>query len=69
MRLPEICIRRPVLASMMSAALVLFGIIGFSRLPVREFPDVDSPIVNVNTFLRGANPQVIETTVGIHSRP
>jgi multidrug efflux pump len=48
---------------MMSATLVLFGIIGFTRLPVREFPDVDSPIVNVTTVLRGANPRVIESTV------
>ena len=47
----------------MSATLVLFGIIGFTRLPVREFPDVDSPIVNVTTVLRGANPRVIESTV------
>ena len=63
MRLPEICIKRPVLATMMSATLVLFGIIGFTRLPVREFPDVDSPIVNVTTVLRGANPRVIESAV------
>jgi multidrug efflux pump subunit AcrB len=48
---------------MMSAALILFGAIGFSRLPVRQYPDVDSPIVSVTTVLRGANPRVIETTV------
>lgn len=48
---------------MMSAALVLFGIIGFERLPVRQFPDVDSPIVSVNTTLRGANPRAIESAV------
>ena len=48
---------------MMSAALILFGAIGFSRLPVRQYPDVDSPIVSVTTALRGANPRVIETTV------
>lgn len=48
---------------MMSLTLVLFGIIGFTRLPVREFPDVDSPIVNVTTILRGANPRVVESTV------
>jgi multidrug efflux pump len=48
---------------MVSAALVLFGAIGFLRLPVREYPDVDSPIVSVSTFLRGANPRVIESTV------
>ena len=48
---------------MMSLALVLFGAIGYFRLPVREFPDVDAPIVSVTTVLRGANPRVIESTV------
>ena len=48
---------------MMSAALVLFGAIGYFRLPVREFPDVDAPIVSVTTVLRGANPRVVESTV------
>jgi multidrug efflux pump len=48
---------------MMSLALVLFGAIGYFRLPVREFPDVDAPIVSVTTVLRGANPRVMETTV------
>ncbi len=47
----------------MSTALVLFGAIGYFRLPVREFPDVDAPIVSVTTVLRGANPRVIESTV------
>ncbi|MEJ2319593.1 MAG: efflux RND transporter permease subunit [Gemmatimonadales bacterium] len=63
MKLPVTAIKRPVLASMMSAALILFGAIGFNRLPVRQYPDVDSPIVSVTTALRGANPRVIETTV------
>ena len=48
---------------MMSAALILFGAIGFTRLPVRQYPDVDSPIVSVSTVLRGANPRVVETAV------
>ncbi len=63
MKLSDTAIRRPVLASMMSAALVLFGAIGFLRLPVREFPDIDPPIVSVSTTLRGANPRVMESTV------
>jgi len=41
MKLPDTAIRRPVLASMLSAALVLFGVIGYSRLSVRELPDID----------------------------
>ncbi|HET9464541.1 MAG TPA: efflux RND transporter permease subunit, partial [Gemmatimonadales bacterium] len=56
-------IRRPVLASMLSLALVLFGAIGYTQLAVREFPDVDAPIVSVTTVLPGANPQVVESAV------
>ncbi|MGD2152649.1 MAG: efflux RND transporter permease subunit, partial [Gemmatimonadales bacterium] len=63
MKLSDTAIRRPVLAAMMSLALVLFGGIGYFRLPVREFPDVDAPIVSVTTVLRGANPRVMESTV------
>jgi len=47
----------------MSVALVLFGAIAFLRLPVREFPDVDPPVVSVSTFLQGANPRVMESAV------
>jgi len=63
MKLSEVAIGRPVLASMASAALVLFGVIGYSRLSVREFPDVDPPVISVTTTLPGANAQVVETAV------
>src|ERR687891_2463999 len=63
MTLSDLSIRRPVLASMLSLALVLFGVIGYTRLAVREFPDVDPPIVSVSTGLPGANPQVVESAV------
>jgi multidrug efflux pump len=48
---------------MFSAALVLFGIIGYTRLSVRELPDIDPPIISVSTVLPGANAQVVETAV------
>ena len=63
MKLSETSIRRPVLASMFSAALVLFGAIGYTRLSVRELPDIDPPIISVSTALPGANAQVVETAV------
>ena len=44
----EICIRRPVLTWMMSAAIVVFGVVSLMRLPVRELPDVDPTVVNGN---------------------
>src|SRR5215510_837526 len=56
-------IKRPVLATMMNLVLVLFGLIGLSRLPVRELPDIDPPIVSVTTVFPGANARVVETEV------
>jgi multidrug efflux pump len=47
----------------MSLAIILFGVIAFSRLPVREYPDIDPPIVSITTFYRGASPSVVETEV------
>src|SRR5918912_1403347 len=63
MKLSDTSIRRPVLTSMVSAALVIFGAIGYSKLSVREFPDIDPPVISVSTFLRGANPRVVESAV------
>ena len=63
MVLSDLSIRRPVLATMMSLALILFGVIGYRQLTIREYPDVDPPVVSVSVFLRGANPRVMETAV------
>ncbi len=63
MKLSDTAIRRPVLASMISVALVLFGVLGYTRLSVREFPDIDPPVISVSTTLPGANPQVVESAV------
>ncbi|MCB0344176.1 MAG: efflux RND transporter permease subunit [Bdellovibrionales bacterium] len=63
MKLPEICIRRPVLTSMMNLALVIAGFVALFDLPVREVPDIDPPIVNVNTTFTGANARTVETEV------
>lgn len=63
MKLSELSIKRPVLASMMSLGLMLFGIIGLMRLPVRELPDIDPPIVNVTTVYAGASAAVVEAQV------
>ncbi|MBI5837178.1 MAG: efflux RND transporter permease subunit [Candidatus Eisenbacteria bacterium] len=63
MKLSELSIQRPVFATVMSLAIVLFGVIAFTRLPVREYPDIDPPIVSVVTLYRGASPSVVETEV------
>ncbi|HWO57366.1 MAG TPA: efflux RND transporter permease subunit [bacterium] len=63
MKLSETSIRRPVFATVMSLAIVLFGVIAFTRLPVREYPDIDPPIISVVTLYRGASPSVVETEI------
>jgi multidrug efflux pump len=63
MVLSRISIQRPILTTMMSLALILFGLISLTRLPVRELPDIDPPIVSVTTVYPGANASVVETEV------
>lgn len=63
MLLPRLSIQRPVLATVFSLALVVLGLTGWSRLPVRELPNVDFPIVSVTTVLPGASPEVVETEI------
>ncbi|MCD6049199.1 MAG: cation/multidrug efflux pump [Verrucomicrobia bacterium] len=63
MSLPELCIRRPIFALMLNLLIVLFGVVGYLRLPVRELPDVDPPIVTITTVYRGASAEVIESEV------
>ncbi len=63
MFLPNLSISRPVTATMICVALITFGLIGYNRLPVREFPDVDPPIVSVTTIYPGAAPEVVESEV------
>ncbi len=63
MMLSDVSIKRPVFATVISLVLVIFGLIAFGRLAVREYPDIDPPIVSVQTTYRGASPEVIETQV------
>lgn len=63
MSLPSVCINRPVFSIVLSLLVVLFGVIGFSYLGVREYPNVDPPIVTVSTSYTGANADVIESQI------
>ena len=63
MKLSEVSIQRPVFATVMSLTIILFGVISFTRLPVREYPDIDPPVVSITTFYRGASPNVVETEI------
>jgi multidrug efflux pump len=63
MQLPEICIKRPVFATVLSLIILLVGVISYTRLPVREYPRIDDPVVSVVTVYRGASAEVIESQV------
>ena len=63
MQLPEICVRRPVFATVLSTLIVLVGIVSYDRLTVREYPNIDPPVVNVETTYPGASASIIESQV------
>lgn len=63
MSLSAVCIRRPVLTIVLASIVVLFGIIGFTSLGVREYPNVDPAIISVSTSYTGANADVIESQI------
>ncbi|MEE2677587.1 MAG: efflux RND transporter permease subunit [Myxococcota bacterium] len=63
MKISEVCIRRPVLATVMSLVILLFGSISLTRLQNRYLPNIDPPVVSVTTVYPGAAPEVVETSV------
>src|SRR4030095_15797208 len=63
MNISELSLRRPVLAIVMSIIIVVFGVIGFKFLGVRDYPAIDPPNINVRTSYGGANPDIIETQI------
>ena len=63
MGLSELCIRRPVLATVLSLVIVLLGVVSYTRLTVREYPNVDEPVVSVQTRYPGASAKIIESQV------
>ncbi|MBW8315756.1 MAG: efflux RND transporter permease subunit, partial [Hydrogenophaga sp.] len=63
MQLPEVAIRRPVFASVLSMLILLIGLVAFSGLTVREYPKIDEPTVTVSTTFTGASSEVVESQV------
>ena len=63
MGLSELCIRRPVFATVLSLVIVLLGVVSYMRLTVREYPNVDEPVVSVQTRYPGASAKIIESQV------
>tara|TARA_R110002020_G_scaffold226974_2_gene437513 strand:+ start:35220 stop:38348 length:3129 start_codon:yes stop_codon:yes gene_type:complete len=63
MLLSDVSVKRPVFASVLSLILIIFGLVAYNRLALREYPDIDSPIVTISTRYPGASANVIETRI------
>ena len=63
MFLTDLSIKRPILASVMSIILVIFGIITFHEIPTDELPDVQPPVVTIQTNYKGASAEIIDTQI------
>ncbi|MGE4220013.1 MAG: efflux RND transporter permease subunit, partial [Alphaproteobacteria bacterium] len=63
MRISEICIQRPVFATVLSLTVVLVGLVSYQRLSVREYPNIDPPVVSIETRYEGASAEIMETQV------
>jgi len=63
MNFSELSIKRPVLATVMVLIIIIFGVIGYTSLAVREYPSVDNPIITVHVSYPGANAEVIENQI------
>ncbi len=63
MILSDVSVTRPVFASVLSLLLIVFGVVSFFQLPLREYPDIDPPVVSVDTSYRGASANVVETRI------
>jgi HAE1 family hydrophobic/amphiphilic exporter-1 len=63
MSLPELCIRRPVMTTLIMVSFIVFGIFGYMRLPVAALPRVDFPTISVSASLPGANPETMAASV------
>lgn len=63
MILSDLSVKRPVFASVISLLLIVFGLVAFGRLPLREYPDIDPPVVTIETLYPGASANVVETRI------
>ncbi|HRH51097.1 MAG TPA: efflux RND transporter permease subunit [Panacibacter sp.] len=63
MNISELSLKRPVLATVMNLLIILFGVVGYSFLALRDYPAIDPPIVNVRTSYVGANADIIESQI------
>ena len=63
MILTDLSVKRPVFASVISILLIVFGFVAFEKLPLREYPNIDPPVISISTTYRGASAAVVESRI------
>lgn len=63
MNICELCIRRPVFASVLSIFILLIGLVSYNKLSTKEYPDIELPVVTINCVYKGASPDLIESSI------
>ncbi len=63
MKISDVSIQRPVFAIVINILIILLGIVGMTRMSIREYPNIDSPVISIRTNYSGASPEIIETQV------
>ena len=63
MHISETTVNRPVLAIVISLFLIILGLVSYDKLSIREYPDIDKPVVTVSTIYRGASAEIMERDV------
>ena len=63
MNISELALKRPILATVMNLLIILFGVVGYNFLSIREYPAIDPPVINVRTSYAGANADIIESQI------
>jgi multidrug efflux pump len=61
--LSDLSVKRPVFATVINLILITFGVVAFFQLPLREYPDIDPPVVSINTYYPGASAAIVETKI------
>ena len=69
MNLSELCIRRPVMATLLMLSLVVLGVAGYRELPIAALPRIDFPTIQVNASLPGASPESMASSTRIPATP
>ena len=63
MKITDTSVKRPVFAIVINLLLLTFGLVAFSMLPLREYPDIETPIVSISTDYTGASAEIVETKI------